>query len=658
MDITKFVHENRDRAFLVGDYTTYRSQLSKQLLKLRRRLGRSTPKNQKTPSTKNPITAADIANNHGFVQLQLLTAERAWAHAMAMKAVRGEGEQDITGSTRRHLLSRLQKATNHACHLTTLLSDEQANSKASKTDLLEAQAYAATLAGALEFEKHATQPPSSDGSTQKASWELCLKHFSVAHIVYSALLHTTKAEVFKEVLSSTVDPSIRYAAYQSRLSRTIPITQIAKQRFPRSDSTLVTAVEAVHPEALALEQAQAKLESNDGAVKDIPTSITWRGRSALIADASIGQALATTSLAIDKLSSTVSSMTTGTVGPHTPKVLAAAYDPVLNCAQDAVDAVRRAIAELTREGVSESDSRMQDLRVSDLAVNYDLVAWRIGRNRILTSSAPAPGQEQDHWTWDDGLNYHPVILTRKSKKSASNPDDIPRPEPTSKQLTRLTARITLYDLTLQSLDTITTLRGAARDQSFQTELAAKRAYFSSLRALNIARTHKLIGQEREALALLHAAHTRSTSISSTDLGTNTSPTDRLKLAISTTQLTSLQTHLADATTRQQGLVTLQTRIPPLSSHPRFNTPEAEKARESARFKDPLINHLHTYPSDGRVELTNLVKYPPELEPVPVKPIFLDLAWGFVEYPRMGDTGFGEEGKEERKRKTGWFGFGR
>lgn len=62
MDITSFVTSNREKAFLVGDYNSYRSQLSRQLLALRRRLGRTTPKNSKY-SAKARIISEDIFKN-------------------------------------------------------------------------------------------------------------------------------------------------------------------------------------------------------------------------------------------------------------------------------------------------------------------------------------------------------------------------------------------------------------------------------------------------------------------------------------------------------------------------------------------------------------------------------------------------------------------
>lgn len=62
MDITKFVADFREAAFLLGDYSTYRAQLSRRLRIVRKKLGRATPKNAKY-AAKAPITAEEIGNN-------------------------------------------------------------------------------------------------------------------------------------------------------------------------------------------------------------------------------------------------------------------------------------------------------------------------------------------------------------------------------------------------------------------------------------------------------------------------------------------------------------------------------------------------------------------------------------------------------------------
>lgn len=65
MDITQFVTERRDSALLLGDYNSYRAQLSRRIVTIRRKLGRTTSKNAKY-APKPPITAEEIGHNHEY----------------------------------------------------------------------------------------------------------------------------------------------------------------------------------------------------------------------------------------------------------------------------------------------------------------------------------------------------------------------------------------------------------------------------------------------------------------------------------------------------------------------------------------------------------------------------------------------------------------
>jgi len=92
---------------------------------------------------------------------------------------------------------------------------------------------------------------------------------------------------------------------------------------------------------------------------------------------------------------------------------------------------------------------------------------------------------------------------------------------------------------------------------------------------------------------------------------------------------------------------------------------AQKSEGNSR--QPLVERLNEYPSNG-VDLKNLVSYPPKLEPIPVKPLFFDAAWNYIEYPgrqlenpaqpvTKGEKQSTKEQTAEQKKK-GWFGFGR
>ncbi|KAF2127730.1 hypothetical protein P153DRAFT_294671 [Dothidotthia symphoricarpi CBS 119687] len=618
MDITSFVVAFRERAFLLGDHSAYRAQLSRRLRIVRKKLGRATPKNAKY-APKTPVTAAEIGSNVEALHLLLLTSERAWAHAMAMKASHSEDNADknITGSTRQHIVSRLHKAVQNANDIVGLVSDTAA-SGATETDILEARAYAYALAGAEEFEKQAEGIKASSASPQR--WTLCLTNYSAARVIYSALLKATKKDLFKEVLAGTTDPSIRYAAYQSRIPRTVGVPAVSKKFFPKDNTELAQAVEKLDPAALHEEDAAA---SN--------SEITWRGRKANIVDAAIGQALVSVDAASAALDQSLGSTTSA-------KDKANAYDDILIASQDAVDATKSAIEELEKEGVDEGDARMQDLRVTSLAVNYDLISWRIGRNRVLIGS-------------DDGLTFPPNPPQKPRRARKDGKEWAEREEPTGRKLARLRERIALYDAILQSIDSVKDIRGAVRDTAFISELDGQRAYFQALKCLNLSHSHAFLSAPKQALALCNRALLLSASAASAPRPTSSSPSKASKLEVSQEQAQTLNKNLENLNSHYRGVVALS----------QLSETVSKTALKNAA---PVVERLNEYPSSGAVDLQNLVTWPPKLKPVPVKPLFLDVAWNYVEYPGREKVKEPEpekvevEAAEEKPPPKRWFSFGR
>lgn len=96
---------------------------------------------------------------------------------------------------------------------------------------------------------------------------------------------------------------------------------------------------------------------------------------------------------------------------------------------------------------------------------------------------------------------------------------------------------------------------------------------------------------------------------------------------------------------------------------------ASQAQGSSSSNKPaLVNTLSSYPSGG-VDLQNIVHYPPQIESIPVKPIFLDVAWNYISYPdnqnqaRSAEKGTAGQERtsaedDSKPKKKGWFGFGR
>jgi signal recognition particle subunit SRP68 len=100
-----------------------------------------------------------------------------------------------------------------------------------------------------------------------------------------------------------------------------------------------------------------------------------------------------------------------------------------------------------------------------------------------------------------------------------------------------------------------------------------------------------------------------------------------------------------------------------------NKKASSATAQSGDASKPLGAQLSNYPSSG-VNLDNIVTYPPRLEPIPVKPLFLDVAWNYIEYPDQRAQASSKEAERAQERagtagepeakpqKRGWFGFGR
>lgn len=367
---------------------------------------------------------------------------------MRLKAVHAADAKGITGRTRSHIISRLDKGARAAEHLVRILSDPAATAAtaATNTDRLEARAYAAMLRGAADFEAQ--------------SWEDCTRSYATARIIYSALMTSVRGDILKDLLSETIDPSIRYAAYQSKVPRTLAIPTIARKAFPSSDAALVNQINKLAPNLL--KQGDTAAEKGQADAPNTPHTITWRSRQVKIEDASIALALASTEAATARLAEKLASSDV-----VLPREMAAAYDEVLIASQDAADATKHAIDELKEEGVPQSNSRIQSLQITRTAVNYQMISWRIGRNRVLSG-------EHDGALLDSAPN-----TTRKSKKDASLHKA--KIEPPGRKVARLKEKVVLYDATLQSLESIKELPGVAADEGLLRQLDATTKYFHALK---------------------------------------------------------------------------------------------------------------------------------------------------------------------------------
>ncbi|RMZ90819.1 hypothetical protein DV736_g1950, partial [Chaetothyriales sp. CBS 134916] len=628
MNITRSIVSERDRALLSGDYAVYHAQATRRIHKLRRQLGNATPKGRKYVP-KTAVTAENVASNAEWVQLLLASSERAWADAMAMKQSQSPEttQKRQPSSTKRQIVSRLQRAIVHAKNLVDIVQ-ARPGAKNSPTDLLEAKAYLAMLRGTKHFEQ--------------SRWQPCMEQYALVRLVYVVLGESAHTDLYRELLSTTVEPSIRYAAYQLKIPRTKPITDIVIEHFPTNESDAKATLIQINPSAF---QTTSDLAAASDTPKDIPTHILWRNHKVKLEDATIAQALA---LAHQHEATLNDQFTTFGSGTIDDLALAASYDDVITARQEAADATKSALDELAAEGVDPGDRRMQSLQITRTAVHYAVIEFRIGRNRVLCGV-------------DDGLKFETVSHQpwRKSTKSSKQPT--PEQESIGRRISRLRERVALYDAILQSLDSTQELPGVVADESFVAELSGKRSYFRALKCLAIGRSHALNAETTSALALYNRALGLAQDAQAALSNTSTTSSGAPKLDISSTVLTATTTHLEQLVIQHRALCDLK------------SATTSSAGTTAPGSKPPLIQQLHLNQYYPNVDLSNIVNYPVKLHPIPVKPLFFDIAWNYIQYPGHGHqdgqslaNGHELERKGSPSRETddkpaakrGWFGFGR
>ena len=122
-----------------------------------------------------------------------------------------------------------------------------------------------------------------------------------------------------------------------------------------------------------------------------------------------------------------------------------------------------------------------------------------------------------------------------------------------------------------------------------------------------------------------------------------------KLDISPKTLQGFHQYVSGTVTQYRALVELK------------NLMDEQKASTKDIYTPPLVERLGEYPVED-VDLTKLVNFPPKLQTIPVKPLFLDLAWNYIDYPRdvSGTPEAPKTTAEEKKEpaKKSWFSFGR
>lgn len=155
----------------------------------------------------------------------------------------------------------------------------------------------------------------------------------------------------------------------------------------------------------------------------------------------------------------------------------------------------------------------------------------------------------------------------------------------------------------------------------------------------------MLAKSKEALALFNQALTLASSATPQPSESSNGPP---KLNVSRVQANTLQSRLRELVAQYRGLVTLE------------QVTAEEKSLSSQR---PVVERLSQFAGPG-LDLHHLVPFPPQMQPIPVKPLFLDVAWNYIDYPREGQQEAPAQApvaeasvEAEPQGRRGWFGFG-
>ncbi|KAK9844951.1 hypothetical protein WJX74_009011 [Apatococcus lobatus] len=446
-----------------NDWARYRKYCSKRLRSTRRVAGLSQGRGK---FHKRSIEAR-AAKNERWLELPLLEAERAWAHAMEMKAAL---ETKPNASKRAHAIRRLTKAARSAGQLASLAAQRGTDRTA-----LEAHVYAAYMTGLALQEKQTDWPAALDAFTRARKLTEQL-----------ALVGAYEEQSACRQWAEDIQPAVRFCQYQ-----------LDRKGAPSA------ATEPLFPEqALSNQAAQDKLRTvmKDADLTPATSSasaLQWRGQSFAVQGEQAALAVQPALEARAKLSSAQPSSVPA-AGSHETQDPRQARLQTLEKLIGAFSKARTALTGLAG-GPSgpgrETPAMGSDAASLALAVSGTLVDLQLERSWLLAQLAA------ERLIQARKANDQTVAATGKVKKMKVHPEDV------AVQYERLA---TLS----QELSELASRLGGQAGEALLDESAAKVAHFQAARCLYAGQSYQTAGKLAEAHALFERASQRCSEATS------------------------------------------------------------------------------------------------------------------------------------------------
>jgi signal recognition particle subunit SRP68 len=207
--------------------------------------------------------------------------------------------------------------------------------------------------------------------------------------------------------------------------------------------------------------------------------------------------------------------------------------------------------------------------------------------------------------------------------------------------------VRIYDTILQSTKQLVELPGVHNDEELHSALTIVDNYFKLQRTNVIAKTYGICGNKNEALAL----YKRSLSYFETDV-------------------VSINIELPGSIVSQADIDSAlgQTRFEFARAHALANLNDQASSTTTKKVKgvdndNTVINSLFDYPGGEPEQVVKrLVDFNYKLQPVPVKPVFFDIAYNYIDYNEQEKAKVMQQDEprqqQQQQQKKGFLGLWR
>ncbi|KAH9591576.1 signal recognition particle subunit srp68 [Schistosoma haematobium] len=574
-----------------GDYQRYHQYISRKLRRMRKSLHFQQGNRSKVVPKK---LTPDIVTDPRFIILAIFEIERSWAYAMQLKA-----ESSTEVRKRFQMCSRLRKAVARAellCSMEDDLSLLDAQTK------LELRAYKQWIRGILFFELQ--------------NWAVAKEHLESAQAIYDVLLQMVD-EDSQAVYKSRIDdllPQIRYCAHS--IGDETAATDLQRMRNQASDG--LTLLSELQLDQL-LGQARSRQASQVSEVDWLGTSIPVKSEKAKIAI-----------LTVEESKSELEK-------EETLQARLSIYESILKLCVEAITSVRDELRTAIASEPSVTGDKNTASVVASSKYGQTLGSEKVSRLQLLYTYLQYLKLSK---TIDRTLLHIETTISSLAQGSHKRNQLATSAYPKPQELSRL------YDTLVQNFQEIISLPCLVQDHvGLKDLLYAKMLSYRSYRCYYLALAYNCSKKYVECSALLTRAiqhaekaitslkHPTSTWTKAEECIAPGPGPDALSKSL---QSLILQAESEDFTCKAASMLDKVEENGPVSITPLAGTTEVDPSRKV------LTDRLDIYVDEKSVEksfnnfIYPFVHLPPKFRPVPVKPIFFDLALNHINFPSLDD----------------------